>query len=35
MRKILSVILLTLSFYITTAQSDQHFYQPTKELKTN
>ncbi|SFN49880.1 hypothetical protein SAMN05421741_10684 [Paenimyroides ummariense] len=33
MRKILSVVLLTLSFYVTTAQSDENFYQPTKELK--
>lgn len=33
MRKILSMVLLTLSFYVTTAQSDEHFYQPTKELK--
>lgn len=33
MKKILSVFLLTLSFYVATAQSDEHFYQPTKELK--
>lgn len=33
MRKILSVVLLTLSFYVASAQSDEHFYQPTKELK--
>lgn len=33
MRKILSVVLLTLSFYVAKAQSDENFYQPTKELK--
>ena len=33
MRKILSVVLLTLSFYVVNAQSDEQFYQPTKELK--
>jgi len=33
MRKILSVFLLTLSFYFASAQSDENFYQPTKELK--
>lgn len=33
MRKILSVVLLTLSFYVANAQSDENFYQPTKELK--
>lgn len=33
MRKILSVVLLTLSFCVANAQSDENFYQPTKELK--
>jgi len=33
MRKILSVVLLTLSFYVANAQSAENFYQPTKVLK--